>query len=331
MLPVGQTHRIRFCIIQERNPLIASRYAQRFVLFQTLYEASQQSDQQDWQALVAKLSQGQQLAERAQLAELANTFAAGQRVVMEELRGGGVFLPWELNLLQLGLAVGDLPTAYRRLAEHYRFSSDVAQRFHQHLRLPLVLVLGCATLTPLVLMLSGYVSPMAALWALLLAAMPLLLVAGFGALQRPPLPRRIQSVAFALPGLGRALHGYQNYLFVANLTQCIGGGFGLGQALRQSARRMPDSPATARYVRVAAKVEQGQPLSAALLENGVLRGVALQRLPEGMAAQEAPAQLSLALHQASERQLQYWAAVLPFLLLTLVPWVMGINAWFLGR
>lgn len=281
--------------------------------------------------MVAKLSQGQQLAQRAQLEGLADKFAAGQQVVMEELRSGGMFLPWELGILQLGLATGDLPTAYRRLAEHYRLCCDFAQRLRQYLRLPLVLVIGCAVAVPLVLMMTGYVSFSAALWSLALALFPVLGFAGVASVViRPPSPRWLQSLMFALPGAGRGLHCYQNYLFVANLAQCIGGGFALPQALRQSARRMPDSPAKGRFVRLAAQVEKGESLSAALLANGILQGVSLNSLPKGLAAQEAPAQLSLAIHQASEQQLRYWGAALPFTLLALVPWVIAVNAWFLG-
>lgn len=318
-------------ILQESPVLIASRYAQRFVLFQNLYEVSQQSDQQDWQTLVAKLSQGQQLAQRAQLEELADKFAAGQQVVMEELRSGGMFLPWELGILQLGLAAGDLPTAYRRLAEHYRLCCDFAQRLRHYSRLPMVLVLGCGAVMPLMLMLTGYLSLSSALWSLVLAFFPVLVAMGLaGMLIRPPSPRRLQALMFSLPGVGRGLHCYQNYLFVANLAQCIGGGLALPQSLRQSARRMPESPAKGRFIRLAAQVEKGESLSTALMANGILQGVSLNSLPKGLAAQEAPAQLSLAIHQASEQQLRYWGAALPFTLLALVPWVIGVNAWFLG-
>ena len=102
--------------------------AQRFVLFQSLYQASQSGDN-NWDQLVALLSKGQRAAQRAQLDSVAAQFADGQRVVMDELREGGVFLEWELQFLKLGLAVGDLAKMYLRLAEHYRLQAEFQQNF----------------------------------------------------------------------------------------------------------------------------------------------------------------------------------------------------------
>jgi type II secretory pathway component PulF len=100
--------------------------AQRFGLFQSLYQASE-SGENNWDQVVALLSKGQQAAQRAQLNSVAAQFADGQRVMLEELRGGGVFLDWELQFLQLGLAVGNLAKMYLRLAEHYRLQAEFQQ------------------------------------------------------------------------------------------------------------------------------------------------------------------------------------------------------------
>lgn len=310
---------------------IASRYAQRFVLFQGLYEASQGGGQRDWQQLVARLSQGQQLAERVQLEELAEKFASGQQLVMDELRDGGLFLDWELRFLQLGLAVGNLPNAYLRLAEHYRMVSDFALRFRRHLWLPLSLSLLCAFLLPLMLYLGGFLSAVSVLEVMGLSLLPgivaaVLLTVFF----KPPVSASITAIGFTLPKLKKALSCYHNYWFVGHLAECVGAGFPLQQSLRQASRRMPASPQKNRYLGLAGKVETGQPLSAALLQSGVLDGVGLQRLPAGIAAAEAPAHLGLAIHARCEVQLGFWSATLPYAVLVIVPWSVLLNAWFLG-
>jgi type II secretory pathway component PulF len=100
--------------------------AQRFVLFQSLYQVSQ-SGENNWDQVVALLSKGQQAAQRAQLDSVAAQFADGQRFMLDGLREGGVFLDWELQFLQLGLAVGNLAKMYLRLAEHYRLQAEFQQ------------------------------------------------------------------------------------------------------------------------------------------------------------------------------------------------------------
>lgn len=306
-----------------------SSAAQRFMLFQSLYAASQ-SGNNNWDQLVALLSKGEQAAHRAQLDVLAEKFASGQKIVLDELRGGGLFLEWELRFMQLGLAVGNLANVYRRLAEHYRMLNDFQQRFARAARLPLGLVGGFALLIPLLLLISQQLSGRHALLAIALGLLPIaIMVAVASLLWRQRRRPRLQAVAYRLGGLGRALARYQSYHYVNHLGECIAAGMPLNQALKQSARRMPESPVKARYERIARDVIGGEKLSVSLLKSGMLEGVELGTSAGD--ARQVPAQLSLAIHKSCEEQLAFWSASLPFVVLGLMPYLVVLNAWFLLR
>lgn len=314
------------------NTPLAKTPEQRFVLFQSLFEASQSQDN-NWQQLVALLSKGEQAAQRAQLDEVAEQFSSGQQVVLDELRDGGVFLEWELRFLQLGLAVGDLASVYRRLAEHYRLRTEFRRRLRSNAVFPLVVLMIFALGAPLALLVLGEVSPLQALLAGALGLFPLALVAVLGMLlgALPGAKQRLLNSLYRLPGVGLALTQYQSYHFINHLAACLNGGFQLSQALKQSARRMPDTPVKGRYASLARDVAEGQRFSQALMKSEILRGVELPIMAAGADARQVPAQLSLAIHRACEQQLQYWAASLPYLLLGLLPYVLVLNVWFLLR
>ncbi len=306
----------------------ASSAAQRFVLFQSLHDVSQSGDN-NWEQIVALLSKGELAAQRAQLDAVAAQFASGQQIVLEELRGGGVFLDWELRFMQLGLAVGNLGNVYLRLAEHYRLLNEFQQRLRRASRLPLLLVGGFALLVPLLLLFTSQLSAGEALAAALLGALPLALLSLCWRLllwqrAQPWLQRQL----YRLPGIGEALARYQSYHYINHLAECIAAGFQLPQALKQSARRMPDTPVKGRYEALAREVAEGQRFSSSLVKSGILKGIEIPAIAGGDARQ-VPAQLSLAIHRACEEQLQYWSASLPYVLLGLIPYLVVVNAWFL--
>ena len=308
----------------------ASSAAQRFMLFQSLHTASQSGDN-NWDQLIALLSKGEQAAHRAQLDALAEKFASGQQLVMGELRNGGLFLEWELRFLQLGLAVGNLANVYRRLAEHYRLLTEFQQRFRRAARLPVLLVCGFVLLVPLLLRVSQQLTAGETLQIIVLGMLPLCTLSVLaGMLWRNRGAWWVQRFGYRLPGVGRALASYQSYHYVNHLGECIAAGMPLAQALKQSARRMPDSPVKARYERIASEVAGGEKLSVSLLKSGALAGVTL---PVNVAgdARQVPAQLSLAIHRGCEEQLAFWSASLPFVMLGLIPYLVVLNAWFLLR
>jgi type II secretory pathway component PulF len=286
--------------------------AQRFVLFQALYQASQSGDN-NWDQVVALLSKGIQASQRAQLGDLAEQFVSGQRIVLDELREGGMFLEWELQFMQLGLAVGNLAQIYLRLAEHYRLLTECRQKLIRNLWLPLTIVLLAVVLAPVLTFSFGHFSFLSAL---------LLVVLGLAPLRR---------LVFAMPGMGSALAQYQSYHFMNHLADCIGAGFSLPQALKQSARRLPESPINGRYIKLAAEVNAGERFSTALLKSGVLQGVAIPSATKMTDAKQVPAQLGLAIHQVCEDQLLFWSSCLPWVLLGLLPYIALLNVGFLVR
>lgn len=306
--------------------------AQRFVLFQSLYKASQ-SGENNWDQVVALLSQGQQAARRAKLDDVAAKFADGQQVVLEELRDGGIFLEWELQFLQLGLAVGNLGKMYLRLAEHYRLQAEFQQRLKAHARLPLLVVVLCAILLPLLGLSFSVFTLYGALQVALAGLLPIALFYGVLAfvLSTRQFPKSLAGLAYRIPGLGLALSQYQSYHYMNHIADCIGAGFTLPQSLKQSARRLPDAPINGRYYKLSAEVEAGEQFSTALLRSGILAGVVLPSVARMGDAKQVPAQLGLAIHRTCEDQLTFWSGSLPWLLLGLLPYIVLINAWFLGR
>ena len=306
--------------------------AQRFVLFQSLYDASQ-TEGSNWEQLIGLLSKGELAAQRAQLDALANQFADGQQLLFDELRDGGLFREWELRFMRLGLAVGKLSNIYLRLAEHYRLHTEFQQRLRRAARLPLGLVTGFALLVPLILFIAGFMPGIAALMSAALGILPLLLGGAVLMLCHRWAAGRQKGLRtlYALPGIGMAMERYQHYHYINHLGECLAAGFSLPQALKQSARRMPESPIKPRYDALFRAVEGGESFSSALIKSGILDGVELPTSARGLEPRQVPASLSLALHRACEDQLQFWASVLPYVLLGLIPYLVLLNAWFLSR
>ena len=312
--------------------MAANSSAQRFVLFQSLYDASH-AEGNNWEQLVGLLSKGELAAQRAQLDTLAEQFADGQQLLFDELRAGGLFRDWELRFMRLGLAVGQLGNSYLRLAEHYRLLTEFQQRLRRAARLPVSLVVGFALLVPLLLAVTAVMPWAAAGQLAVLGMLPLLLIALLVALGRRWTGGRdwLLNQLYRLPGVGVALQRYQHYHYVNHLGECLAAGFSLSQALKQSARRMPESPVKSRYDAIARNVAGGESFSSALLHRGLLAGVELPSAARGLEPRQVPASLSLALHRACEDQLQFWASTLPYALLGLIPYLVVLNAWFLSR
>jgi len=311
----------------------AARAAQRYVLFQSLYDVSQSKDH-NWDQVVALLSRGEQTAQRAKLDSLAQQFADGQQVVLDELREGGLFKEWELQFMRLGLAVGNLGRVYLRLAEHYRLQVECSRRLQRGLLASTAAGVSVALLLPLLLAGAGSPDVDTRLLAVVYGVAPLLVFALLlvPAIKRDGSRHWWRDTLYALPGVGAALRQYQNYHYINHLADCVAAGFSLKQALTQAARRMPDSPVKVRYFTVSKAVEGGKPLSAALMAEGVLEGVRFEAMPSGVSASEVPAQLGLAMHDNCESNLKFWTRAVPgALLLGYVAYLVLINAWFLWR
>lgn len=299
-------------------------------LFEALH-ANAREGSDDWDRVFRLMRRGQQAAERADLQQLTDQFASGRQLVIEELRKGGQFLDWELQFMQLGMAVGDLSGMYERIALHYQLLHSILRDMRRHMWLPLALLMLLIWGLPLLeyraesiglytAVGNGLLATIPVL--LMLIAVPLLVTAYRVGWLRPASYRW----CYRLPGLGRLLANYQTYHFLRHLATCIQAGFDLGQSLKQSARRMPESPQQGKFIALAHAIERGEKLSVALQASGLLDGVPVPAPARGMTAQQAQLQLTEAVYLDCLKQAAFWSRFLPWLLLALAPLVVVINA-----
>ncbi len=299
----------------------------RQTLFQTLHHKEQEGGS-DWDQVFTLMRRGEKAAANADLEELAGKFASGRALVIDELKKGGQFLDWELQFMQLGMAVGDLSGIYRRIAEHYALLNSLFAELRRQLWLPLTLLLALVWGLPALAYSAGKISLYMALGNALITLIPVLLVAVLAPLLLTAY--RVgwlsSSTAYRLPRIGALLARYQTYHYLSHLSMCIAAGFTLGQSLKQAARRMPESPAKARFAAVSRAVEGGARLGQALEDSGILRGVAVPPPAPGATAQDAQLQLTAAVYQSCLEEMGFWVRSLPWLLLGLVPFVIVVNA-----
>ncbi len=301
----------------------------REVLFKTLSE--QQNGDSDWDQVFALMRRGQQVAERADLEELADRFASGQELVIDELKKGGQFFEWELQFMQLGMATGGLSFVYDRIAAHYRLLDAFLRELRQNLWLPLITVLVLVVGIPALGVGLGQFTVYEALGNFLLAlvpgvilicAVPLSLTAYRSGWVSP----KIRALVFRLPGVGAMLSRYQTFHFLSHLNLCLAAGFTLPQALKQSSRRMPATPMQKHYAAVHRSVQAGEKLSIALQQSKILEGLSLPAVEPGATAQDAQIALTRAVYEDCVAQAAFWSRAMPWLLLALLPYVALVNA-----
>lgn len=304
----------------------------RAKLFSALSE--QQSGDSDWDQVFALMRHGQQVAERADLGDLAEQFAAGQELVIDELKKGGQFYDWELQFMQLGMATGALSAVYDRIAAHYRLLGAFLDELRKNLLLPVLIMLSVVVGLPIMGVLQGTMGLYQAAGnvvlalipgVLLVCAVPLTLVS----YRSGWLPQPLRRAVFHLPGVGNLLARYQTFHFLSHLNLCVAAGFSVTQALKQSARRMPPTPMKSRFLSLYKAVSQGSKLSAALQQSRLIRGVTVPSLEAGATAQDAQLALTRAVYEDCVAQAAFWTRAMPWLLLALLPYVALINAWSL--
>ncbi len=292
-------------------------------LFQVLLERHRQQDQ--WDTVFQLLQQGQRAAREAQLPEMVKKMEEGQTVVLQGLRESGKFLEWELSLLEVGLATGNIEESYRRLMEHYRLQEHFAADARRQLWAPalitaavlvamygwLVIQQQIGVVTAVLCGLGAGVA-MVGVWALSLRLIRRDL-SGTGS-------ARVHSGLRKLPILGGVIRAAQIQHYFNNLSQAIRAALPLEQALRMAARKVPDSAYRQEFMAVREAVGEGQRLSAALASCGLLNGVYVAPLSARNAGpKEAIQHLAQAVRQHYLEQLQLLARWLPQLLYVLLP------------
>lgn len=313
--------------IEIRMPTTSARAVYRVALFRRLETAD--SGQAELDQIFGLLGQGRQAAERAQLAELATQFEEGQAALLEALRNTGHFFDWELDVMRVALAAGDVRAAYRYLGEHYKRLAAFQRRLRSDLWLPATVYAFVCIGIPVLAVLEGLVAPSV---ALALALLPLLMAAGLGWAavasarhwQAGRLRRSWIDLCYRLPGVGRLLALQQSLHYFTNLSLCTGAGLPLGRSLQLSAAALPYSPRRAAFEKLRDDIAKGGRLSDALRQSGALTGVLMRGVrAEGVAgAALAQKVLTESTRQTVEENMNRCARWLPQILLLILPLVL---------
>ena len=212
--------------------------AHRAKLFSALLQLDQQ--QGGWDKVFQLLNEGQRAARQAQIPALVEQLEQGQTVVLEGLKKTGQFLSWELNLLEMGLATGNIRESYQRLRDHYLLQQKMAEEVAKNIKFPMLVVFVGIT------GLLWWQLPLSIDLLVLRLALTALFLYGIVFLGRRLVYRyRQDSSAFNsikhFPGLKEVLELGQTYHYLKNLNQSIDSGLSLKRSLKLAAQKIPDA------------------------------------------------------------------------------------------
>lgn len=298
-------------------------------LFSTLIQISNQPG--SWDKILKECRQHKEVDGGGRTFGMAVANGQYQAAIVDKLRDLGRFLPWELTLIELGLATGNTQDIFKRIREHYQLRDQFHQEFKRRLRWPLLVVMGIlmAVLTwgPVEQQL-GIIGVGTRL--LIFAAVVVLLLWGVercALLYRAGvLPTWLVAVSKCVPVLHGLLQSEQTYHYLKNIQQCTQCGLPLQRTLELSAAKIPDPSFIDSYMAVHHTVRNGQKLSAALLNCGILNGIAMPpMLKVNASAVDAQQHLSDAAYSSYIQCLWHWTFWLPQLLYILLPLVALLN------
>jgi type II secretory pathway component PulF len=292
----------------------------RAKLFSALLALDQK--QGGWDKVFQLLNEGQRAAQRAQIPELAEQLEQGQTVVLDGLKKTGQFLAWELRLLELGLATGNIRTSYERLRDHYFLQQKITDEIKRQIKLPLMVVfVGIAV----VLFWLLWDQQLTLTSVLIRLAVSAAFLYGLVAVSKVIIYRfRFESSPFNAikrwPFINEVLEIAQSYHYLRNLNQAIDSGLSLSQSLKIAANKIPDPYFSSRYLEVYETVESGTKLSQALGRCGILKGVEIKPLiKKGATAKDAQLHITGAVYEAYLMRLWYWGQNLPQVIYALLP------------
>ncbi|ARN73247.1 type II secretion system F family protein [Oceanicoccus sagamiensis] len=301
----------------KKNTLSAGHRAQ---LFSALLALDQK--QGGWDKVFQLLNEGQRAAQRAQIPELVEQLEQGQTVVLEGLKNTGQFLAWELRVLELGLATGNIRSSYERLRDHYFLQQKITDEIKRQIKIPLLVVFGAIAAVLFWLLWDQQLTLVSVLIRLAVSA---LFLTGLVAVSKTIIYRfRFDSAVFNAikrwPFINDVLDIAQSYHYLKNLNQAIDGGLSLSQSLKIAANKIPDPYFSARYLEVYNTVEGGTKLSQALGRCGILKGVDIKPLIKpGATAKDAQLHITDAVYEAYLTRLWYWGQNLPQMIYALLP------------
>lgn len=291
----------------------------RALLFSSL------SNMENWDKIGQLLFQGEQAAKVGEMPELAEQFEQGRDSILEAMKNSKQFLPWEFELMQLGLAAGNIKEVYERIHQHYLLQQQMFSQLRKELRLPSVILISVLLSIVGMSVYNGDINWLSAsvqllvfgliAWLVLLGSKWLFV--NFSAGQ---IPEQLSTVIKRLPGINRLLSTLQTYHFFTNLSLCIRSGINLKQSLKLSAKRIPDSYFYPAYAEISQQVADGQKLSVTLSKSGVLKGVNIGPIKPGKDnAIDAQQHIASAVYAYYVEQLTFWVRMLPQLLYALLP------------
>jgi type II secretory pathway component PulF len=265
---------------------------------------------------------------------MAQQFADGQHALLSTLQGERRFLPWELEMIRVGLATGQIQTVFQKLTAHYDHMNGCWIDTKKRLISALVIVFLTLVLMAISAVGLELISSLVALVSVAIVVFVLccfsvagfLLYRGWQAGKTSPLLDRCLA---SIPLLGEILRLRQTWLFLAHLEMALASGLGFPQGLRLAERRLLTSPFKAGFARLARVVSDGKSFSKALIEQGYLHNVQLATLPKGA---DSLAALSLLANGVAKRyhdRIAVFVACLPMALGIVLP-VYGLYLLLVG-
>ena len=280
------------------------------------------------------MGDGERVAERAEMDDMAQQFADGQHALLSTLQGARRFLPWELEMIRVGLATGQIQSVFQKLTAHYEHLHqcwlDIQKRLVSAMAIVFVTLVLLAIAAVGLERISSHIALVSVVIVLLViccfSLAGFLLYRGWQAGKTSPLLDRI---LVHIPLLGEILRLQQTWLFLSHLELALASGLGFPQGLRLAERRLLASPFKAGFARLARAVSDGKSFSRALIEQGYLQNVQLGILPQGADSLTALSLLANGVAIRYRDTIQVFVACLPLAMGLVLP-VYGLFLLFIG-
>jgi len=196
------------------------------------------------------------------------------RPLAEAGRSGGLFLPWEAQLVGAGSEAGQLAAVYKNLARHHERAALRARQLKSRMVLPAAVLTLALFISPLPALVrgdldgSGYAGRTLLPLALLLVSLSLLRAGWRRAMARDQAPPGY-ALLRALPGLGPLLRRLEQQRGLSILGLLLAGGLPAARALTVTAATLRDPQLRAGCQRAAASAGRGGSAAAAIDQAGL--------------------------------------------------------------
>jgi type II secretory pathway component PulF len=265
------------------------------------------------------MGDGERVAERADMDDMAQQFAEGQDALLSTLQGSHRFLPWELQMIRVGLETGQIQSVFKRLANHYQHQQDCWLLMKS--RLIKTSMITFITLSILALVAVAVLRvPIHVAFASLILVNGLMAFLATGvfwlwrAWQASRLSVMFDNALMIFPALKEILRLRQTYLFLSHLEMVLEAGLGFPQSLRLAERRLLPSSFKNDFEQLIRHVVDGKSFSRQLIERGYLQNIQLGFLPQGADSLSALSLLSEGVLKQYRRKVGIYSEILPVLI-----------------